>query len=94
MPPREVFGAQEHLDKTEGKQGTKVVGWFTDRHEAERVSAELPGVMGGRNTLGVVEATLYDSAEEYPDFDVSEEARNKRIQALEAELAELRSQKS
>lgn len=94
MAPREIFGAQEHLDKTEGKGGVKVVGWFTTRQEAEIFSAEIEGVFGTRNDLAVAEGMLYDTASEHPDFNEPEAARQRRIRELEAELQELRSQDS
>lgn len=92
MAPREIFGAQEHLDKTEGKSGLKIVGWFTTMQEAERLSAEIPGVYGQRNTLPVAKGMLYDTAEEHPDFNPPEAVRQQRIRELEAELDELRAQ--
>jgi len=92
MAPQEIFGAQEHIDKTEGRGGAKIVGWFTTRLEAERFSAEIPGVYGTRNTLPIVEGVLYDNAEEHPDFNAPEAIRQNRIRELETELAELRSQ--
>lgn len=92
MAPEAIFGAQEHIDKTEGKEGARVVGWFATREQAVRVNDSLPGVFGSKNDLSVVESVLYDRAEEYPGFSSAEEARQQRIQELEAELAELRSQ--
>lgn len=88
----EIYGALEHIDKTEGKGGVRVVGWFTTKQEAERFSAEIPGVFGTPNDLGVTESMLYESADEHPDFNAAEAVRRRRIEQLEAELAELRSQ--
>lgn len=92
MAPQEIYGAREHLDKTEGKGGTKIVGWFTTKQEAERFNAEIPGVFGGPNDLPVAEGVLYESANEHPDFNEPEAIRRNRIRELEAELEELRSQ--
>jgi len=92
MAPQEIFGAREHIDKNEGKGDIKVVGWFTTRQEAEKLSAELPGVSGARNDLSVEEAVLYETAEEHPDYNEAEAARQRRIRELRAELAALESQ--
>ncbi len=92
MAPQEIFGAQEHLDKTEGRGGVRVVGWFTTKIEAEKFSAEIPGVFGSRNDLPVVEGVLYESALEHPDFNEPEAARQREIRELEARLAELKAQ--
>lgn len=93
MAPQEIFGAQEHLDRTEGKGGARVVGWFATKAEAQRFSNELPGVFGARNSLPVIASMLYETANEHPDFNEAEAARrSSRIRELEAELKELRSQ--
>lgn len=92
MAPERIFGAQEHTDKTEGKGGAKVVGWFATQEAAQRVSDTLPGVYGEANTLPLVVSVLYDSAEEFPGFSTKDEAKRQRIQELEAELARLRAE--
>jgi hypothetical protein len=91
-PSETIFGAQEHNDKEEGRGGARVVGWFATKGEAQRVSDALPGVFGSKNDLSVTESVLYDMAEEYPGFSPTSEARQRRIEELEAELAALRSQ--
>jgi hypothetical protein len=91
MPPKEIFGAREHLDKEEGKGRIEVVGWFTTREAAEKFSAEIPGVFGTPNDLPVAESTLYESAEEHPDYDADKAATRIRIEELKAELSHLRS---
>ncbi len=93
MAPREIFAAREHLDPSEGKGGLRVVGWFATSEAAQRVSDGLVGVMGTPNNLPIEPAVLYDSAEEYPGFSVTDETRRLRIAEPEAELAELKSQR-
>jgi hypothetical protein len=92
MVARNIYGALEHLDKTEGRGGSIVAGWFTDKEEAEKFAAELEGVFGTKNELGVTEDVLYDTANEHPGYNEPRARRNREIAELEGRLAVLRAQ--